>query len=209
MTNEIENPFEPEEAKPKRPKRKKVVFVVTEPSEKNKYPAVLDHFDKKEDVLLLHNRFDYNNAVGQKTLLQLKKKDLPTSKHMWEQLMRQEFWGIKQAELVVFDLDNLSSFHLMSAAAIYDKPIICVSDTLKPVPAYFSGSVLGVFKIEDIDVFLKSFKKKKKPRKQVAKTKTEEDAGPEAAEPDMKTKLQGMLHKSLVQHLAPNGLSNE
>lgn len=160
----LENPFEAEALaeKPPRPKRKKVVFVVAEPSEKNKSPRILKLLDADEGVILLHNRFDYENEAGQNTLQILKNKEPPKANHLWEQMMRQEFWGLKQADVVIFDLDSVDTFHLMSVAAFLGKPIVCVSDTLKPVPAYFSGSVLGVFKADQLDLIWKITKKTRK-----------------------------------------------
>lgn len=193
----VENPFLEEKKEPRK-KRKKVVFVVAEPDQKNnKYPEVLKILDQKDDILVLHNQFNYENEIGQKVLKQLKKQDLPTSKHLWERLMRQEFWGIKQAELVIFDLDNLASFHLMSAAAIFEKPMVCISQTLKPVPAYFSGSVIAVIKPTDIEIFLKNFKRKKT----ISKKKEE---SPKPVNGDLQNKIQNMIHKSLVKHVEKN-----
>lgn len=207
----IENPFEEEhsersEEAPKaksRKRRKTVVFAVAEPTEKHS-PVMLDVLEGRENTLLLHNRYDYSNEKGQAIVAQLKSKTPPTAPHLYEQMMRQEFWGIKQSDVVVFDLDSLESFHLMAVAAVYEKPIVCISETLRPVPPYFTGSVVGVFKSTELDMILKTVARKPRRRR-----KTADDVGDNelnelsrrSAEPTTtKDKLQGMLQKSLEKH---------
>ena len=175
----IENPFLADETAKTRKykKKKKVVFVVAEPNEKIKNPKILQILDQDDDIILLHNRFEYENEAGQKTLKLLNSKTtLPKPDHAWEKMMRQEIWGIKHANLVIFDLDTVDSFHLMSVAAAFDKPIVCVSDTLKPVPIYFSGSILGVFKADQIDLIWKITKQAKKQPKKVGKVTKKDSA---------------------------------
>ena len=123
--------------------------------------------------------------------------------------MRQEFWGVKQADVIIFDLDTLTSFHLMGVAAAYEKPIVCVSETLKPLPTYFTGSVVGVFKTSDIEMILRSVLKK--PRRKRPKTTPSNGELPEQQRSVTETttgtkeKLQDMLQKSLEKYVTPSG----
>jgi len=130
--------------------KKLVVFVAAERDRSGGYSPLLDILDNKGDITLLHTNYDYTNEQGKKILEGLPESNLPTNPHPFEQVMRQDFWGIKQSGLVVLDLDYLSSMHLMSAAAVYEKQIIAVSNTLASVPAYFSGSVELVVKPDQI-----------------------------------------------------------
>ena len=208
---DIENPFEEEKEgklvkKPKRQKKKLVVFAVAEPKNEKDYPKILDVLEQRENTLLLHNRYNYTNEKGKAVLAQLKDKSLPTSAHTYERMMRQEFWGIKNSHVVVFDLDSIDSFHLMAVAALLDKPIVCISETLRPIPLYFTGSVVGVFKISDLEMILKTVVKKKRRRRKPnngdellnhkPKDKTQNTA--------TKENIQDMLQKSLQKHLGSN-----
>lgn len=127
-----------------------------------------------------------------------KGKELPVPDHLFERVMRQDFWGIKQADVVVFDLDSIESFHLMSVAAVYDKPIVCISETLRPIPAYFTGSVVGVFKLSDLDLILKTAIKGRRKRKR--HIPGEEHGATTKQTTSTKEKIQGMLENSFKKH---------
>lgn len=205
----IENPFEEETEKPKklRKKKKTIVFVVAEPRSENEYPILLDVLESRENTVLLHNRYNYANEKGSAVLSELRRgKSIPVPGHAFERIMRQDFWGVQQSDVVVFDLDSIDSFHLMAVAAIYDKPIVCVSETLRPIPAYFTGSVVGVFKLSELDIILKTITKKRRKRKapnaavegRNDQNFDEENSDDKAT--STKERIQGMLQKSFEKH---------
>jgi hypothetical protein len=129
--------------------KKLVVFVASERDQSGKYSPILDIVERTENVILLHNQYDYTNEKGREMLSNFETEP-PVVSHPWEASMRQDFWGISESDILVLDLDSSPNVHFMAVAAVYGKPMLAVSSTLTSVPPYFSGVVDLVVKPEDL-----------------------------------------------------------
>ena len=62
----IENQFEEKpNPKAKKTKRKQLIFAVAEPKSEKTPIILFDVLEKRENTLLLHNRYNYANETGQ------------------------------------------------------------------------------------------------------------------------------------------------
>ena len=191
---------------------KLVVFVAAERDKSGKYSPILDVIEQNtENVILLHNQYNYANEKGSEILANFETEP-PQHSHPWEQAMRQDFWGIKESDIVVLDLDSLSSVHFMAAAAMYHRPMIAVSETLISVPAYFSGSVDLIVKPDEVlnsIAYVLARQTEKAKAVAEAETKAKEEAAKdlklreaiEDPKTSTKEKMQDILHRSMQKTL--------
>jgi len=196
--------------------KKLVVFVASERDQAGNYSPVLDMVEQTSGVILLHNQYDYANVKGREVLSNFETAP-PTDPHPWEQSLRQDFWGIQEADIVVLDLDSLNSVHFMAVAALYHKPMVAVSSTLISVPAYFSGSVDLIVKpgevLNSISYALTRREERWLAAEAETKAKLEDDAKFKASLSDANTstkvKMQDILQRSLQKTLSKMDLPVE
>jgi len=101
---------------------------------------------KKEDRIILHPFYSFTTEEGKEVLNKLK-ANVDNYDHYWESVFRKDMFCINNSDLVLYDLDNLpEEGRYLTMAASLRKPIIGISDVLKPAPIYFSGSILAVMK---------------------------------------------------------------
>jgi len=191
--------------------KKLVVFVASERDQSGKHSPILDVVERTENVILLHNQYDYNNEKGREILVHFETEP-PVVPHPWETSMRQDFWGISESDILVLDLDSSPNVHFMAVAAVFGKPMLAVSNTLASVPPYFSGVVDLVVKPEDL-ISGMGFVFQKRIEKVEAKRQAEKKAAAEAnedhelkatiANPNNTTqdKVQGILKRSMQKTL--------
>lgn len=101
-------------------------------------------------ILVMHPFFNFSSEEG-KDILEKLKDEPPSYENKWETLVRKDIYCLKASKLVLYDLDNCGpEGRYLSMAVALRKPVICVSETLKPVSVYFSGSILAVVKPSQI-----------------------------------------------------------
>jgi hypothetical protein len=101
---------------------------------------------KKEDRIILHPFYSFTTDEGKEVLSKLESNP-DKYDHYWESVFRKDMFCISHSDLVLYDLDNLpEEGRYLTMAASLRKPIIGISDILKPAPIYFSGSILAVMK---------------------------------------------------------------
>lgn len=105
---------------------------------------------KAKGYSTLHPFFSFNGEEGKKMCETLGKTP-STYTNRWESILRKDLFCIEQSDVVIYDFDNLpeEGRYLCMAAAL-QKPIIGVSETLKPAPVYFSGSIIAVIKPKQV-----------------------------------------------------------
>jgi len=161
-------------------KAKTVIFVATYPDKLGRHHPYMDEIDKREELTMLHPSFNFNNDVGQRLLEELPEQNIPSSENHWENMMRKDFFSVKQAELMIYDLDIEPGHHFLAAAGIYHIPVIGVSEVFRSILPYFSGICVGVVKHAELLDYLgfvinhnRLLKSTKKPVK--AKPKADPD----------------------------------
>lgn len=149
-----------------------IVFVATYPDRVGRQQPFLDEIDKQPNVILLHPSYNFMNDEGQSVLDMLPSQEIPQSENHWENLMRKDFFAIEQSDLLIYDLDIDPGNQFLTAAGIYRKPIIGVSEVFKAFTPYFSGICVGIVKHAELIDFMifvinhnKLFQKIKKKEK--------------------------------------------
>jgi hypothetical protein len=134
-------------------KKRKVLFVATLPREDKKVSNVLGELETYvtdtgvSPFIVLHPSFDFTNQKGKDILEEINKtKKLPQpTNHPWKDMSRRDFFAIQCANIVIYDTD-INATQYLSAAAVFDKPIIGYSEVFNPVPPYYSGHVDTIVK---------------------------------------------------------------
>ena len=141
--NETTEKMEPK-PKVKEPnlKARLILFVVTYPNDKGKSVDFLEELEKSYTVL--HPSFDYEGEAGLKIRMLLPEKNVPWENKIWKRIPTRDYWGIKQSDVVVYDVDSNPGEHFITAAFLQHKPVIGVSETLRGIQPYFSSCVESV-----------------------------------------------------------------
>jgi hypothetical protein len=139
---------------PKREEKPIVIFVATYPNEKGAHASFLDELEKAYTVL--HPSFDYEGEVGMSVRLKLPSKEVPWDNKPWKRIIKRDYWGIQQSNLIVYDLDSNPGDHFIAAAFLQGKQVLGVSETLRGVVPYFSSCVSAVVRPEDLHTAIKT-----------------------------------------------------
>jgi hypothetical protein len=106
---------------------------------------------KKEGVYVLHPFYNFVTEEGTKILGMLKVSNPPKYDNFWQTVFKKDIFCIQKSDLVLYDFDNMpDEGRYLSMAACLDKPVIGVSEVLKPAPVYFSGTILSMVKPKQI-----------------------------------------------------------
>lgn len=117
-----------------------IIFIATV-QENNKLVDSVKNLNFK----VLHPFYSFNTEEG-KEILSVK-YDTTKYTHFWENTLRKDLFCIEHSDMVIYDFDNLpEEGRYLSMASAYLKPIIGVSEILKPSPIYFSGSIKAIMK---------------------------------------------------------------
>lgn len=120
-----------------------IVFVATV-KENSKFIDSLKYFT------ILHPFYAFSTKLGKSVLEEL--SDTPGEyDNYWENVLRKDLFCIQKSDVVLYDFDNLpEEGRYLSMAASLGKPIIGVSEVLKPASIYFSGSILSIIKPKQV-----------------------------------------------------------
>jgi hypothetical protein len=120
-----------------------IVFVATV-QENSKFIDSIKYFT------VLHPFYAFNTEIGKNVLEKL--NDTPGKySSYWENVLRKDIFCIQKSDVVLYDFDNLpEEGRYLSMAASLGKPIIGVSEVLKPASIYFSGSILSIIKPKQV-----------------------------------------------------------
>lgn len=122
-----------------------IIFVATVQNN-NKFIEDL----KKEDKIVLHPFYSFVTEEG-KEILNTLNASPDKYNNYWESVFRKDMFCISKSDLILYDLDNLpEEGRYLTMAACLRKPIIAISEVFKPVPIYFSGSILAVMKPKQV-----------------------------------------------------------
>jgi len=155
-----------------------IIFIATTQENSQFIEEVASEF---KDTIVLHPFYSFTTEVGLEVFNKLPSKALSPESSSWNYILEKDVFCIKQADIVIYDLDNLPNEgrYLVMAAAL-NKTIVGVSETLKSISVYFSGSVLAIIKPKQTASFLKMHikqeckeKKEKNETKEVKEIKVE------------------------------------
>jgi hypothetical protein len=106
---------------------------------------------KKEGVCVLHPFYNFATEEGAKILEMMQASSPPKYDNFWQTVFKKDVFCIQNSDLVLYDFDNMpDEGRYLSMAACLDKPVIGVSEVLKPAPVYFSGNILSMVKPKQI-----------------------------------------------------------
>jgi len=166
-------------------KDKETVIFIATTQENSKY--IEDVSKSFKDAIILHPFYSFTSEFGKEVFNKLPNRQLPPEQDSWNYIMKKDLFCIKQADVVLYDLDNLpNEGRYLVMAATSNKPIVGISETLKSVPVYFSGSVLGIVKPDQtfsfVKMYFKSIEKADKAEKVEKVEKVEKAEKAEKAE---------------------------
>lgn len=116
---------------------KKIIFVATLPSTE----FSCDYLEKLEkEFCVLHPAFDWESEYG-KAALEAVKEEPPQHENPYKRLQLRDFWAINKSDLFLYDVDTNPGVQFLTAAVMYEKPIMAVSQVLQGAPAYFSPDI--------------------------------------------------------------------
>lgn len=137
--------------------KRKILFLATYPSKEKGNPAFMDTLIDSKQYVILHPLYSYDTKVGKEALNQLPNKNVPMGKTPVDTIMRQDFYGISQSDLLIYDLDVDPGIQYLTAAILKGIPVICVSNVLASVYEYFSGAVEATVKPENLKSYIDYF----------------------------------------------------
>lgn len=137
----------------------KPIFIATYPDKNNNVPKYFQDLEQTKKYILLHPSFAYASEFGHGILnkLGLSVEDLPKGVNHIDNVMRQDIFGVKQSNFVIYDIDAAPGSVFLTSAVIFEKPILAISQTLNAAPDYFSGSIKHLIKPNDLLDFLPYF----------------------------------------------------
>lgn len=162
----------------------KILFIATYPNKDNVNPPFLDGLYANKNYIILHPLYSYDSKVGQETRLRLPNPYPPTGKNQVDTFMRQDFYGVSQSQLLVYDLDADPGVQFITAAVLRGLPVICVSELLVSAYDYFSGAIEATIKPDGLESYLNYFF----TTHEIEKVK---------ANPETKEKIEKVLHDHL------------
>lgn len=126
------------------------IFIAIYPNERGELPHYFSEIEK--NFLVLHPSFDFGTEEGLQILNAINPVKLPPNKKhsSWDNALEGDCYAISLCDLVIYDSDNSPGTQFLAWAKMLGKPVICVSENLKSVEPYFSGSVRFVCKPSDI-----------------------------------------------------------
>lgn len=124
---------------------KSVLYLATYPTE-NYNPK--DLFAQLEaEYTVLHPSFNWEKLSDDVALI-AQGSQIPEPR--WDNVISRDMLGLKLSNFLVYDYSSKPGEHFLTAAHIFNKPVIVVSAALETVPVYFAGCVKAILRPSEL-----------------------------------------------------------